>query len=589
MQQRKAKVVWGGAESAAAQEIPAMAMARNGSWPEVEGASEHSPVPRKKRLALDEKRWNTVVNVMLVAFVMAVPPVIVVFAGGGIVPSVWIAAAKAQLRRGSSHVSFPYARNPPDKLLGGLLPDGLDERSCRSRYESSMYSRNPARRPSPHLIAKLRRHEELQRRCGPNTDAYSRAVQHLRAGKSVDSPECKYVVSISYRGLGNRILAAASAFLYAVLTDRVLLVDPSNEMDELFCEPFPGTTWLLPRRDFPLASYTNFSIDTAESYGNMLKNKVLSADVPLPAFVYLHLDHDYGDEDKMFFCDDDQRLLSNVQWLVMRTDMYTVPGLFLVTAFQEELDMLFPERDAVFHHLARYLFHPTNHVWGLVTRYYRAYLSRAELRLGVQVRNFDPWTLESPVVLRQITSCLWKEKLLPEVLDTEERSMPLMPGGSTRTTAVLVTSLRSWYYERIKGLYWDRATATGEDVSVHQPSHEGQQQYGKKSHDDRAWAEMYLLSLCDVLVTSGWSTFGYVAQGIGGMTPWVLHKPTNVTSPPEPPCFRDMSMEPCFHAPHVYDCKLKRGADTGKMLPHVRNCEDVSWGLKLVDTNLYKT
>ena len=106
MQQRKAKVVWGGAESAAAQEIPAMAMARNGSWPEAEGAPEHSPVPRKKRLALDEKRWNTVVNVMLIAFVMAVPPVIVVYAGGGIAPTVWIAAAKAQLRRGEFHTSM---------------------------------------------------------------------------------------------------------------------------------------------------------------------------------------------------------------------------------------------------------------------------------------------------------------------------------------------------------------------------------------------------------------------------------------------------------------------------------------------------
>nr|ABF98557.1 hypothetical protein LOC_Os03g50800 [Oryza sativa Japonica Group] len=52
-------------------------------------------------------------------------------------------------------------------------------------------------------------------------------------------------------GLGNRILAAASAFLYAVLTARVLLVDTSNEMDELFSEPFPGTAWLL-LRDFPL-------------------------------------------------------------------------------------------------------------------------------------------------------------------------------------------------------------------------------------------------------------------------------------------------------------------------------------------------
>ncbi|KAJ1254854.1 hypothetical protein BS78_K318000 [Paspalum vaginatum] len=589
MQQRKPKVGCGA--DSAAQEIPAsprMAVARH-SWPEAEGAPDDSPVSRKKRMALDQKRWSTVVNIVLVAFVMVVPPVVFVYGGGGVAPAVWIAAAKAQLRRGAGDGSFPYAISPPDKLLGGLLPDGLDEGSCRSRYESSMYRRNPARKPPPRLVAKLRKHEELQRRCGPNTDAYSRAVQQLRAGEGAESPECKYVVSISYRGLGNRILAAASAFLYAVLTDRVLLVDPSNEMDELFCEPFPGTTWLLPR-DFPLASsFTNFSIDTAESYGNMLKNKVLRTDAPgttrPPPFAYLHLDHDYGDEDKMFFCDDDQRVLSRVQWLVMRTDLYTVPGLFLVTAFQEELDALFPERDAVFHHLARYLFHPSNHVWGLVTRYYRAYLAQADLRLGIQVRNFDPRLAQSPLVLQQITSCVWTQKLLPEVLAATEE---LVPVTGAKSTAVLITSLRSWYYERIKGLYWDRATATGEDVGVHQPSHEGQQQFGKRSHDGRAWAEMYLLSLCDVLVTSGWSTFGYVAQGLGGVRPWVLHKPSNLTAAPDPPCFRDVSMEPCFHSPHVYDCKLKRGADTGKMVPHVRHCEDISWGLKLVDPEQYK-
>jgi hypothetical protein len=41
---------------------------------------------------------------------------------------------------------------------------------------------------------------------------------------------------ISYRGLGN-----ASAFLYVVLTD-CILEDLSIEMDELFCDPFAGTT-----------------------------------------------------------------------------------------------------------------------------------------------------------------------------------------------------------------------------------------------------------------------------------------------------------------------------------------------------------
>jgi xyloglucan fucosyltransferase len=220
-----------------------------------------------------------------------------------------------------------------DRLLGGLLADhGFDERSCHSRHEFSSYRRNAGRKPSPYLVTKLRLHEALQRRCGPGTAAYSAAVEQLRSGKShggaIGSPECRYLVSISYQGLGNRILAAASAFLYAVLTDRVLLVDPSNEMGELFCEPFPGTTWLLPP-DFPLTSYTNFSIDTAESYGNMLKNKVIggasttTTERP-PAFAYIHLDHDASVQDKLFFCDEDQRVLGGIRWLVMRTDSYIV-------------------------------------------------------------------------------------------------------------------------------------------------------------------------------------------------------------------------------------------------------------------------
>jgi hypothetical protein len=52
-----------------------------------------------------------------------------------------------------------------------------------------------------------------------------------------------------YRGLGNHILAAASAFLYIVLTDCVL-VDLSIEMDKFFYDPFLCTTWLL-LWDFP--------------------------------------------------------------------------------------------------------------------------------------------------------------------------------------------------------------------------------------------------------------------------------------------------------------------------------------------------
>ncbi|KAL6861828.1 hypothetical protein ACP4OV_017528 [Aristida adscensionis] len=557
-----------------------------GRWHDAEDPAPAFPQRATKR----PRCWPF--HVVVVAFVMTVTPMVLLLGARTSSPAVWISAANV-LRRGDDGAFQRWPASTHDRLLGGLLADGFDERTCHSRYQSAMYRRNPGRRPSPYLVSKLRRQEALQRRCGPGTAAYSHALEQLRSGKSgggVGSPECKYLVSISYSGLGNRILAAASAFLYALLTGRVLLVDPSGETGELFCEPFPGTTWLLPP-GFPLPSYTNFSAGTAESWGNMLRSKAVrtdgdasaSAAHQLPAFAYVHLNHDATDTDKFFFCDEDQRLLRRIPWLVIRTDNYIVPGLYLVMAFQEELAELFPEPDAVFHHLGRYLFHPGNHVWGLVTRYHDAYLATAQQVVGVQVRVFGLQP-GSPELLRQITACTQGQGLLPELLPGTAEPAAVAPGrpGGRRSTAVLVTSLKSWYYEQLKSMYWERAAATGEAVSVHQPSHEEFQRFGARSHDAKAWAEMYLLSLTDKLVTTGWSTFGYVAQGLAGVRPWVMYKPENESQTPEPPCGRDASMEPCFHAPPFYDCRLKRGADTGKILPQVQHCIDMSWGLKLV-------
>jgi xyloglucan fucosyltransferase len=58
-----------------------------------------------------------------------------------------------------------------------------------------------------------------------------------------------------------------------------------------------------------------------------------AAAAEMPAFAYIHLDYNHTEYDQLFFCDDDQRLLSSFQWLVMRTDSYIVPGLFLVKSF----------------------------------------------------------------------------------------------------------------------------------------------------------------------------------------------------------------------------------------------------------------
>ncbi|KAI4385756.1 hypothetical protein MLD38_003749 [Melastoma candidum] len=132
-------------------------------------------------------------------------------------------------------------------LLDGLFAREFDTQKCASRFQSSLIRGASPYKPSSYLISRLRDYEKLHKRCGPRTPAYNQVVRQMKSSSDPGSFECKYVVWISYSGLGNRILTVAAAFLYALLTDRVLLVDPGNDFPDLFCEPFPETSWLLPR------------------------------------------------------------------------------------------------------------------------------------------------------------------------------------------------------------------------------------------------------------------------------------------------------------------------------------------------------
>lgn len=363
-----------------------------------------------------------------------------------------------------------------DRFLGGLLAAGFDEGSCLSRYQSVLYRRESPHITSPYLLERLRRHESLQKKCGPNTELYSNAIKWLKAGHSTKTMECNYVVWLSYSGLGNRMLSLASAFLYALLTNRSLVIDRGADMADLFCEPFPETSWFLPL-DFPINQFSSFNKKAPQSYGNMLRSKAIS-NVPdsnengsLPSYVYLHLGHDYGDFDKLFFCEDDQQLLRKIPWLLLRSNVYFVPSLFLIPTYEEELGRLFPDAQTVFHHLGRYLFHPTNSVWGLITRSFRSYLAKTEERIGIQVRVFDVRNAPFQLVLDQILACSLMEKLLPDVSLHD----PVVSSTAALSKVVLVTSLDSIYFEKIRSMYWEHPTATGEIVGVYQPSHEGYQ------------------------------------------------------------------------------------------------------------------
>lgn len=224
------------------------------------------------------------------------------------------------------------SQKPRDKLLGGLLDAEFEESSCLSRYQSSLYRKPSSYKPSRNLISKLRSYETLHKRCGPNTEAYKRSIKLLDHDELASSSDdlCQYIVWVPLAGLGNRILSLVSVFLYALLTDRFMLVDQRYGISDLFCEPFPGTSWLLPL-DFPLTNQLDrFNWHSPRSYGNMLKHHVInnySTTERFPSYLYLHLVYNYGAYDQMFFCEGDQSLIKNVPWLIVKSDNYFIPFL----------------------------------------------------------------------------------------------------------------------------------------------------------------------------------------------------------------------------------------------------------------------
>ncbi|EER95813.3 LOW QUALITY PROTEIN: hypothetical protein SORBI_3002G019200 [Sorghum bicolor] len=443
---------------------------------------------------------------------------------------------------------------------------GFSRQACRSRYESWRYYKYFPYAASPYLQRKLRAYEARHRRCAPGTPLYAKSVEQLRSGRSADAGmECSYVVWLPFDGLGNRMLSMVSGFLYALLTDRVFLVALPPDSTDIFCEPFPA--------------------DIEKSYTRLLDAKVIGPDANataagVPPYVYLSIGWQL--KDPLFFCGEHQLVLGKVNWLLLYSDLYFSAS----RAVADELRRLFPAKESVSHLLSRYLLHPTNPVWSLATRYYRSYLAPAKRRIGVQIRMFR---YGADDMFNQILACSRQENILPETDDADDDDDAVVVAVATRSadnggsnsTAILVASLYADYYERLRSRYYVHAAKGGERVAVFQPSHEEQQATANMAHNQRALAEIYLLSFSEELLTSGTSTFGYVSSNLAGVRPTILltaygHKV------PDPPCRRAVSMEPCnLTPPKGVQCQSKPLKEDVER--HVRVCEDSKNGVKFFD------
>ncbi|MED6216096.1 hypothetical protein PIB30_004582 [Stylosanthes scabra] len=499
-------------------------------------------------------------------------------------------AAETGSRSASSIESSTYddTENVDDKLFDGLIASGFDEASCISKLESHRYRRkaSPSHKPSPFLISKLRNYEKIHRKCGPHSRAYNKSMAKIVNSKNHGDSKCKYIVWTPSNGLGNQMISMVATFLYALLTDRVLLVRFGSDMDDLFCEPFLNSTWLLPK-DSPFWYENN-----GETYQTLLErdkaNNNSKEDFDLPSVLFINLQHTSNDPEKFFHCDHSQDLLRKVPLLVLQSDQYFVPSLFITPSFNLKITNMFPEKDTVFHHLARYLFHPSNEAWGLISRFYDAYLAKADEKIGIQVRVFSPSTTPHQAIMDLLLSCTISNKVLPQTVGVHNSSMAYSTTTYTRKNhtlkAVIVASLHPYYADNLRAMYLKNPTINGEVVGVYQPSHEEQQKFKDNMQNMKAWSEMYLLSLSDVLVTTSLSTFGYVAQGLGGLKPWQLFKlVSNGTY--FPPCVRDFSMEPCLHVPPKHHCNGTLIQDFLSSFHHVGKCKDYPHGVKLFNAN----
>jgi xyloglucan fucosyltransferase len=277
-------------------------------------------------------------------------------------------------------------RSKPDETLGGLLlpPMVFEDNKCISRSQEyySFRRRTSPYKPSPDLISKLRDYERRHRKCAPQAKNFSLSNNATEQ----DFGGCQFIVWIPTAGLGNRVMTLTSAFVYALLTDRVLLIDRSGDPDELFCEPFPGTSWLVPET-FPNEWMKALETNSSCRFGSLIQNGNLTSSHN--GYAYVNIMHDYDYNDKRFFCAQCQASLSrSFPWLFLLSNQYFVPGLHFVPEFRAELDKLFPERETVFHHIVRYLIHPSNSVWSLISSFYNTNLASAQLQVGIQIRVY---------------------------------------------------------------------------------------------------------------------------------------------------------------------------------------------------------
>ena len=116
------------------------------------------------------------------------------------------------------------------------------ENPCKSREELlPLYAQlGKAVTQNPQWDAVLREYSAMHRVC---TRAAGNLTEYFRSRN--ESTGCKFVVASVHNGLGNKVLHLTSTFLYAVMTQRVMVIPSHTSVPDVMCEPFEGSSWRI--------------------------------------------------------------------------------------------------------------------------------------------------------------------------------------------------------------------------------------------------------------------------------------------------------------------------------------------------------
>ncbi|CAM6100725.1 unnamed protein product [Calypogeia fissa] len=476
----------------------------------------------------------------------------------------------------------------PPSLSQEELQNWTMTNPCRSRVElTPMYARRKDVRDMAdnHLWDMvLKEYGTLHRTCMQKVGGTLRE-QFLEMN---NTSGCKFAVAdIDWgipAGLSNRVLSITSVVLYAILTQRVVLVPQSTLMTTLMCEPFPGSSWDLdaysPFSFYPWSEEAKhiwvFFKDLYADLDDGMTNRTSAyLDSPKSNVFAASMELSQYHPDNRFFCDTEQASIHGLTWLYFTGCIYTIPKFFAVPTFRRTLDALFPGR-FVLTQMLRSIMLPKDYVWEKVVESDNAYFPRVDHRVGIQVRYYYgrvQYEEMNDIFNERIMSCAIDNGIFP-ALQTNASAAHLTEqkgGKGGKSVQIFVASLYPGFQEHMQNVYMSTPLASPDNVTLIQLSNNSVQSFGVDV-DAQSLVEIFLLSFSDTLLNTPISTFGGLAQAYGSLIPWKIEtrKGDDLL-----PCERDTTVDLCYQTAEVrYECPYNNlnGLRISDLAPYFQTC-----------------